>query len=129
MRIEPFAQSHLDAVVDLCMQEDWPSWQDADRTARALEAPGVEALVAVDDEELVGVAQLLTDGAVNSYLGVLLVRTSHHGRGIGRALVRELFARGGTARIDLLATEESVPFYRRLGGGEHTGFRLYPESV
>lgn len=41
---------------------------DAERAVRALTAPGVVTVVAVAGEEVVGFAQVLTDGEIQAYL-------------------------------------------------------------
>jgi len=66
VRITPFTPSQLDGVIDLCALEggttvtEYPA-----RALRAFTAPGVLTLVALEDDgELLGFAQMLTDGAV-----------------------------------------------------------------
>jgi N-acetylglutamate synthase-like GNAT family acetyltransferase len=65
----------------------------SERTARALTAPGVIALVALDGTTVVGVAELLTDGEVMGYLGLLVVAERVRGRGIGETLVSRTASR------------------------------------
>jgi predicted N-acetyltransferase YhbS len=127
MRIEALGPGHAEAVAALCELEGWETWMDRERSRRALTAPGVTALVALDDDQVVGACQAVSDGAITTYLGMLLVDTSHRGRGIGRALVGELFSRSACRRMDLLAVEESVGFYERLPHRRFPGVRLYPK--
>lgn len=47
-------------------------------------------------------------------------------RGVGRGLVEEAFARVGAGRMDLIASDESLDFYRSLRHREQAGFRIYP---
>jgi ribosomal protein S18 acetylase RimI-like enzyme len=122
--IVTFVESEVDAFVALCAAEGWPSWTRA-RSLAALTAPGVIALAALEGDELVGAAQLVTDGAVVAYLGLLIVAPAARGRGVGRALVRELFARSGLERIDLLSTDEAVPFYESFPHRRKPGVRIY----
>jgi ribosomal protein S18 acetylase RimI-like enzyme len=128
MRIEPVTDEHVEAVAALCEREGWETWVDRDRARRALTAPGADAVVAVEEGRVVGAAQTVSDGAITTYLGMLLVDPSQRGRGIGRMLVDELFARSGSRRMDLLAVEEAVGFYERLSHRRYPGFRLYPEA-
>jgi GNAT superfamily N-acetyltransferase len=112
-------------VSGLCAAEGWPSWTP-ERTRAALGAPGVIALVALDGDRVIGVAELLTDGAVMAYLGLLLVSDGARGQGVGRSLVEELFRRSGLERLDLLAEEASTGFYE--AAFEHKrkpGVRIY----
>jgi ribosomal protein S18 acetylase RimI-like enzyme len=113
-------------VVALCAAEGWPSWTH-ERTARAFAAPGVIAVVAVEEGDVVGAAQLLTDGEVIGYLGVLVVAERARRRGIGRALVHELFSLSGHTRLDLLAEDDATTFYAALPHKTKPGFRLYAD--
>jgi ribosomal protein S18 acetylase RimI-like enzyme len=120
----PFEHRHAAGVARLCAAEGWPSWSDGS-VAAAFSAPGVVSLVAEDRGEVVGAAQLLTDGLVIAYLGLLVVAADARGSGIGRALVQELFNRTGLNRMDLLAEEASTGFYESLPHKTKPGYRLY----
>jgi ribosomal protein S18 acetylase RimI-like enzyme len=124
VRIETFSDAHLDQVVALCAAEGWPSWTH-ERAARAFSAPGVLAFVALDEDAVVGVAELLTDGEVIAYLALLVVSQEARRRGIGRALIRNLFTRSGLSRIDLLSETDSPSFYEAFPHKTKPGYRLY----
>ena len=126
LRIEPFSQAHLDEVVALCAAEGWSSWT-RESVPRAFSAPGVLALVALERNEVVGVAELLTDGEVMGYLALLVVSMRARRRGVGRALIRELFARSELSRMDLLSETDSVLFYESFPNKVKPGFRLYDD--
>jgi predicted N-acetyltransferase YhbS len=127
LRIEPFQPGHADAVAALCAAEGWPSFTP-EKVADALCAPGVIALTAHDDGEVVGVAELLTDGVVVAYLGLLVVATDARRMGVGRGLIGELFARSGASRIDLLSEIDVTDFYESLPHKVKPGYRIYPAS-
>jgi ribosomal protein S18 acetylase RimI-like enzyme len=127
VRIETFSDAHLDEVVALCAAEGWPSWTDQ-RVGRAFSAPGVLALVALEEDAVLGVAELLTDGEVIAYLGLLVVSQQARRRGTGRALIRELFTRSGLPRIDLLSETDSVSFYEAFPHKTKPGYRLYDNT-
>jgi ribosomal protein S18 acetylase RimI-like enzyme len=129
VRIEEVGPEHVEAVAALCECEGWPSWADRDRVRGAVGAAGATSLVAVEGERVVGAAHVISDGAISTYLGMLLVDSSQRGRGIGRALVRELFARGGFRRMDLLAVDEAAGFYERFDHRRFPGFRVYTEGA
>lgn len=82
-------------------------------------------MVAEDRDEVVGVAELVTDGHVTAYLALLVVAEHMRRRGIGRALIGELFSRTTLERIDLLSEEGSVPFYETMHHKMKPGYRLY----
>ena len=124
VRFEPFTAGHVAGIVDLCAAEGWPSWS-TESVLAAFAAPGVLAIVDLEGEEVVGVAELLTDGAVVAYLALLVVAERARRRGVGRRLVEELFARSGLSRIDLLAEERSTPFYESFAHRAKPGYRLY----
>ncbi len=127
MEVVDFDSSHLGAVVELCAREGWPTLPaDRARALRILTAPGSKAVVAVGDEGVMGFCQVLSDGEVQAYCSLLLVRPESRGRGLGRQLLFEAVRRAGGSRVDLLAEEGAVPFYRALPSREWVGFRVYP---
>ncbi len=126
-RIEPFSGAHVDGVVALCSAEGWPSWT-REKVGRAFSAPGVLALVALDGDEVVGVAELLTDGEVMSYLALLVVSQAARRRGVGRELIRHLFAQSGLSRMDLLSETDSTAFYESFPHKQKPGYRLHSET-
>ncbi len=125
--IEAFDEGHVDGIVRLCAAEGWPAWTPA-TVAEAFTAPGVIAVTALNEGEVVGAAHLLTDGRVVAYLGLLVVQREFRGRGIGRALVTEVFERSGLARIDLLSETDSTSFYESLPHKVKPGYRIYRET-
>jgi ribosomal protein S18 acetylase RimI-like enzyme len=127
VEIDPFHAEHLDGVLTLCVAEGWPSLpEDPVRALRLLTAPGVTTVVAVIEGEVVGFAELLSDGELQAYLASVAVAAHFRGRGIGRALVEESLRRAGGTRIDLLSEEASVGFYETFPLFRKPGFRLYP---
>ncbi|QIN85192.1 GNAT family N-acetyltransferase [Rubrobacter tropicus] len=129
MTYEAFdAGPHLSGVTGICRSLGWDNFRyDPDLTRRSLTAPGVTAVVAVarDAAEVVGFAQVFGDGVFQAHLGLLAVDEKWRRRGIGRGLVREAFARTGAERMDLIASDESLGFYRSLRHREQAGFRVY----
>ena len=127
------AGSHLAGVVGILASLGWDNFRyDPDLTRRSLTAPGVTAIVAVtrdagDAGEVVGFAQVFSDGVFQAHLGLLAVDEGWHRRGVGRGLVEEAFARVGAERMDLIASDESLAFYRSLKHREQVGFRIYSD--
>ncbi len=124
-RITTFEPVHVEGAVRLCVAEGWPSWT-RESVLAAFCSPGVIAITALDGDEVIGVAELLTDGRVTAYLGLLVVERNSRGRGVGRALVEELFSRSGLSRMDLLSEDASTAFYESLPHKGKPGYRLYP---
>jgi predicted N-acetyltransferase YhbS len=86
----------------------------------------VTTVVAVDDEGVVGFAELFSDGELQSYLATLVVDAGRRGAGVGRRLVGEALRRAGGERVDLLSEDGATGFYRTFPHFEKAGFRLYP---
>jgi ribosomal protein S18 acetylase RimI-like enzyme len=125
--LAPFAPGHLDGVLALCVAEGWPSLPaDPVRALRALTAPGVTTVVALDGADVVGFAQLMSDGEIQAYLALLAVRADRRRSGLGRALVAEALRLAGGQRVDLLSDDDAAAFYERLPHRRKHGFRLYP---
>jgi GNAT superfamily N-acetyltransferase len=123
-----FNPLHLDSVVQLCAAEGWASWTH-ESAARAFAAPGVIVVVAVEDGAVLGVAELLTDGHVIAYLALLVVAKRARRRGIGLALIHDLFDRSGLQRMDLLSEEGSIQFYESMPHKTKPGYRLYRNEL
>ena len=124
--IERFRPADAEAVSALCIAEGWELWDDPQRVARALTAPGVTTLVALRGEHVVGAIQVLADGDINWIIGTFVVAVSERRQGIGTALVSEAFSRTSAKRLDLLTEHDGPRFYERLPGRPMVGFRLYP---
>ena len=124
--ITTFEPVHVDGVVRLCAAEGWPSWTPENVLA-AFSSPGVIAVTALEGDKVIGGAELLTDGRVIAYLGLLIVERQARGQGVGRALVDELFSRSGLNRMDLLAEDASTGFYESRLHKVKPGYRLYSD--
>jgi GNAT superfamily N-acetyltransferase len=109
LRITAFEPVYRDGVARICAAEGWTSWT-AENVLAAFSAPSVIAITALEGDEISGVAQLLTDGRVMAYLGLLIVDRHARGQGIGRALRRRIvFAlRAGPERLALRRRVDSL---------------------
>jgi ribosomal protein S18 acetylase RimI-like enzyme len=124
-----FLREHLDGVVAICREEGWPSYAtDREITWRALTAPGVSAVVALEDSKVVGFAYLQSDGVIQAHLTLVAVARACRRKGIGRRPIEEAFARSGAQRIDLVSTEGADDFYRSFRHRAFPGFRIYPAT-
>jgi ribosomal protein S18 acetylase RimI-like enzyme len=126
--IEPFAHGHLDALVALVGAEGWTEYsEDADRTYRALTAPGSTTLVAIDGGRVVGAIQLQSDGVIQAHLSMLLIDPEWRGRGLGTRLLRDGLESAGGIRMDIRTRTEG--YYELLGASRSLGFRLTREEL
>lgn len=122
-----FEPTHLEGVLELCRAQGWPSLPaDPDRALQILSADRSITLCALENGAVVGCAFGFGDGAIDFYLSLLVVGSGHRRQGIGRRLIDGLFARTGTARIDLLAEPGSEEFYESLPHRPFRGYRLRP---
>ena len=125
------ANLHLEGVVGLLREIEWDNFRyDAGLTRRSLTAPGVTTVIAVarEPEGVVGFAQVFGDGVVQAHLGLLAVAGGWRRMGVGGGLVEEAFRRTGAERLDLIASNESLGFYRSFRHREQAGFRIYRDT-
>ena len=122
-----FDRAHFPGVLALFAAEGWSYADDAERTWRALTAPGSKAVVALADENVVGVAHALSDGEIQAFLAILVVGAAHRRRGIGERLVREAFSRTEAQRIDLVSCADA--FYETLGFRRMSAFRTSRDEL
>lgn len=106
-------------VLDLYDSVGWSRYtRDPDGLERALANSGF-VLEAWEESELVGLVRCLSDGDTILYLQDILVRPSHHRRGIGKSLVREAISQypDRIRQIVLITDDEPAQraFYESLG--------------
>jgi ribosomal protein S18 acetylase RimI-like enzyme len=125
----PIELKHVEGVMRLCEAEGWPSFlESADKTWRALSAPGVTTIVATRGEEVVGFVQVQSDGLIQAHLSNMAVDAGLRRQSIGRRLVEEAFERCGAKRIDLNSTEGADAFYESFAHQKYPGYRIYPDG-
>ena len=123
--IRPFEHGDDDAIARLSRIVQWPSLTDPDVVRRVCTAPGASAYVADHEGDLVGWAQALGDGVLQSHLGFVAVHPDHRRRGIARLLVVATFQDTATKRMDLI-TDSAEGFYESFEHRRMSGFRIYP---
>jgi ribosomal protein S18 acetylase RimI-like enzyme len=136
--IRPFEEEDAAAIARLSSIVEWPSLTDPEVVRRMCTAPGSVAYVAEQDGgqdggpdggqdggQLVGWAQALGDGVLQSHLGFVAVHPDHRRRGIGRLLVVATFQATRTKRMDLI-TDVAQGFYATFAHKRMSGFRIYP---
>jgi ribosomal protein S18 acetylase RimI-like enzyme len=126
MVIRRYSALDLPGVLRLCAFENWPSFrEDQARAHRALTAPGVTTMVAVEGERLLGFAQLQSDGEVQAHLSLIAVDPATRRKGVARQLIEHALQTAGGLRIDLV-TDTAEGFYASLPHFRMNGYRLYP---
>jgi ribosomal protein S18 acetylase RimI-like enzyme len=125
--VRRFQPDDLEGVIELCAAEGWPSFpEDPARALRALTAPGVTTVVADAAGQVVGFAQLLSDGEIQAHLSLIAVHPDARRQGLARRLLRLALAEAGGIRIDLL-TDTAPEFYAALPHRRLDGFRIWPQ--
>lgn len=118
IRIVKATDLQLSEVLELYRAVEWLAYtKNPDNLVRALE--GSSTLVAAHEGHiLVGLARVISDGASICYLQDILVRPSHHRRGIGRALAERALEQYRHVRQKVLITDDEPKqkaFYEALG--------------
>jgi ribosomal protein S18 acetylase RimI-like enzyme len=125
VEIVPFEEEHAPGIARLSTTVQWPSLTDEETVRRVCTAPGSVAYVAVEAGEVVGWAQALGDGVLQSHLSFLAVAPSHRRRGIARLLTVATFQSTHTKRMDLI-TDSAEGFYEAFEHKQMAGYRIYP---
>ena len=102
-------------LAELFLSVNWDSGNHPGRLARAM--AGSDFVVSArDGERLVGLASVISDGAMNAYVPYLVVHPEYQGRGLGREfMARVLEHCQSLPRTALIAYAPAVPFYERCG--------------
>ena len=111
-----WAQAKADLLAD-----DFDNGRSPDALRRSFEN-SQHVVVVVDDDRVVGMARLLSDGVCNAYLLDVWTRNSHRRRGIATQMVRQLMARVPGQHL-ALQTDDAQALYTSLG------FRPQPELM
>ena len=127
IQYELISRGHLPGIISLCEAEGYESYtEDAELIWRALSAPGVTTVVAVEGDTTLGFAQIQSDGHIQAHLSMVVVAESHRRQGIGRKLIEKAFSRAGGKRVDLV-TDTADDFYHSFKHQDHWhGYRIYP---
>ena len=125
VQIRPFEPADAAAIARLSSTVQWPSLTDPEVVRRVCTAPGSVAYVA-EDGALVGWAQALGDGVLQSHLGFVAVHPEHRRRGIARLLVVATFQATRTLRMDLITDSAARGFYEGFAHKRMPGYRIYP---
>jgi len=95
--------------------QGWPTPRNRPEEALSAWQHSWPALVVTEGERVIGFVRGMTDGEITMYIAELLIDPNHRGKGIGRLLMDACHALCPRTRLDLISTEEAIPFYKATG--------------
>jgi len=123
--IDQLSDKQVEELHALYQREWWTKDRRIEDVRRML--AGTDILIALEDPEsgeLVAFARVLTDGVYRAHLFDVIVKESHRGQGLGRAIVDAVVAHpvlSSVEKIILSCKPELVPFYERWGFSTELG--------
>lgn len=110
IEIAAFTQAHLPGALALSQAAGWPhrieDW--------ALGLSVSQGVVAIENGCVVATGLCSFHGPVAT-LNMIIVDASLRGRGVGRQVMERIIALAGEREMRLVATDEGLPLYRKLG--------------
>ena len=117
---------HFDGIIGLYRAHGWTHAGDPDRLRRAIECSSF-AVVALEEERVVGFARAMSDEAFAVYIADILVAPDRQRQGIGRTVTEAILDHYPMERFHhqvLVAERGAEGFYRRLGMVPVTSYGL-----
>ena len=112
------AEEYIDFLKRTDLGLQYPKERFAERIPRLLENVSISLAARNDEDRLVGVLLGLTDFAYWLYVTDLGVDRDYERQGIGRSLMKQAHELAGGEKdiaVYLIANEDAVPFYEKLG--------------
>jgi GNAT superfamily N-acetyltransferase len=117
---------HFEGIIGLYRAHGWTHAGDPDRLRIAIECSSF-AVVALEDERVVGFARAMSDEAFAVYIADILVSPDRQRQGIGRTMTEAILEHYPMDRFHhqvLVAERGAEGFYRRLGMVPVTSYGL-----
>lgn len=111
------ADSYIEFLSRTNLGSQYPKERFSERIHKLVKNASI-SLVARDEGKIVGVLFGLTDFAYWLYVTDLGVARDYEGRGIGRTLMKKAHELAGGEKdiaVYLIANENAIPFYEKLG--------------
>jgi GNAT superfamily N-acetyltransferase len=111
LKLTAFEARHLDGAVGLSRAAGWPhrgeDW--------ALSLSVSVGVVALEGDRVVGTALMTPFGEACATINLIIIDQNLRGRGLGRKLTSAALALAGERACRLVATEDGLPLYEKLG--------------
>ena len=117
---------HFSGIIGLYRAHGWTHAGDPDRLRTAIECSSF-AVVALEEERVVGFARAMSDEAFAVYIADILVSPDRQRQGIGRTMTEAILEHYPIDRFHhqvLVAERGAEGFYRRLGMVPVTSYGL-----
>ena len=111
-------EEYIDFLKRTDLGSQYPKERFAERIPRLLENASISLVARNDENRLIGVLLGLTDFAYWLYVTDLGVDRDYERQGIGRSLMKQAHELAGGEKdiaVYLIANEDAVPFYEKLG--------------
>ena len=112
------AETYIDFLKRTDLGSQYPKERFAERIPRLLESVSISLTARNEENRVVGVLLGLTDFAYWLYVTDLGVDRDYERHGIGRSLMKKAHELAGGEKdiaVYLIANENAVPFYEKLG--------------
>lgn len=112
------AEEYIDFLRRTDLGSQYPKERFRERIEKLVKNVSISLAARTDDRKLVGVLFGVTDFAYWMYVTDLGVDREYTGRGIGRRLMKKAHDLAGGEKdiaVYLIANENAVPFYEKLG--------------
>jgi ribosomal protein S18 acetylase RimI-like enzyme len=116
MHIRAIRPSEIEAARVMLEKANWGKRVADPKVFTELLNRSQVALVAVENDEVVGFLRALTDEIFNGYISMVVIHEAHRGKGIGTALVQSVMGNRPEMTWVLRAGRDGVSeFYKKLG--------------
>src|SRR5918994_4745515 len=109
--LDEMAPGHLEGAVELSRQVKWPHRREDWELAQSVS----QGIVALEEERVVATILMTPYGDDAAAINMVIVDAAMRGRGLGRKMMEEALAKAGERTSYLVATQEGLPLYEKLG--------------